>query len=440
IAVKFFLQKDIPEGIQKEVTETITTLGGRVESKVPRQGFILIRPGTSEAERLRLCWAAPDRPERYFVPYTYIEACKTAGMLLKQIFIENGAPISMHIHPSIANINVRNTLSQRIMHSGGDPYATPQSARVILADPDTDAFQSLVKTYHGVAEKSIESYLWVKKCIDRGALMYTPLIYKNPGGRRAGEERTSFTEDDEEHLCNWIALKIPFKEIGGRTGNKLYQQLCDLKTDPEYAWVTRHTWQSWRERYKKNAGRLDTQIALIVEQKQSVPGENGQYGYVRQPEEKTKRPRKKKVKTSARVDVAADEEDLVRPYHVPAGEPSQGSRVEGDLNDEDGSEWAIKIGNEPPPAWAKRKEPEDPDNEPSQKRLKTSPPVLEVPQAVVAIPGLHLIDQTIRDIAQDYRFTIEEVKEFYERTGDMLRTQARFRKMREALAVLDLDP
>lgn len=40
--------------------------------------------------------------------------------------------------------------------------------------------------------------------------------------------RTQFTEQDEQHLCNWIAAKIPYKETGGRTGNRLYQQLCDL--------------------------------------------------------------------------------------------------------------------------------------------------------------------------------------------------------------------
>ena len=40
--------------------------------------------------------------------------------------------------------------------------------------------------------------------------------------------RTQFTEEDEEHLCNWIAAKIPYKETGGRTGNRLYQQLCDM--------------------------------------------------------------------------------------------------------------------------------------------------------------------------------------------------------------------
>lgn len=57
-----------------------------------------------------------DRPDRFFVPYTYVEACKIAGMLLKQIFVEeNGSPIGMHIHPSIANVNARSALSSRIM-------------------------------------------------------------------------------------------------------------------------------------------------------------------------------------------------------------------------------------------------------------------------------------------------------------------------------------
>jgi len=89
-----------------------------VEQKVPRQGYILVQPGTAEEERLRLCWTSADRPERHFVPHTYVEACKIAAMLLKQIFVEpTGGPMKMHIHPSIANPNARNALSQRIMVS-----------------------------------------------------------------------------------------------------------------------------------------------------------------------------------------------------------------------------------------------------------------------------------------------------------------------------------
>lgn len=77
-------------------------------------------------------------------------------------------------------------------HSGGDPSASAQSAKVILADPNTEVFNHLVKAYQNEPGKYIESHLWVQKCIDRGSVVFTPVVYKNPGGRRAGEEYVGF--------------------------------------------------------------------------------------------------------------------------------------------------------------------------------------------------------------------------------------------------------
>ncbi|KAG6842531.1 hypothetical protein C0991_000057 [Blastosporella zonata] len=468
LAIKFFVQKDLSQAIQAELCETITSLGGRVEVKVPRQGYILVQPGTQEEERLRLCWTSRDRPDRYFVPYSYVEACNIAGMLLKQIFSENGAPIGMHIHSSIANVNARTALSDRIIHSGGDPHASAQSARVILADPHTEVFGHLVKTYQGVPDKFIESYLWVKKCIEKSVVQYTPLVYKNPGGRRPGEERTQFTDDDEERLCNWIASKIPYKETGGRTGNRLYQQLCEQNNDPEYAWVTRHTWQSWRERYKKNATRLDTLIASIVDRKKPAQGEKGQYGYVRQPEAKPKRTRKKRVKVQdsqvvmdeltegIRMQISAMpamgiHPDLPGIQGMPEIFDQMPAPLETAVNrgavrrspaeeemDEDGSDWMVKIGNAEPPEWTKRTLSEEPQGQNGQKRARTSepepgPPGL-TPQTLIAIASIHVIDQGIRDIAKQFRFTVEEVQEYYDKCGEMGRTRTRFQRMREQLA------
>ncbi|KAF9535872.1 hypothetical protein CPB83DRAFT_40638 [Crepidotus variabilis] len=507
LAVKFFFQKDILQDVQAELCDTITSLGGRVEAKVPRQGYILVQPGTPEEERLRLCWTSSDRPERYFVPYTFVEACKVAGMLLKQIFIEDGAPIPMHIHPSIANVNARIALSNRIANSGGDPHASIQSSRVILADPQSDVFQHLVKVFQGVPDKYIESYLWVKKCIERGTCVYTPMVYKNPGGRRPGEERTQFTEQDEQNLCNWIAQKIPYKEIGGRTGNRLYQQLCDLAGDPEYAWVARHTWQSWRERYKKNSGRLDNIIASIVEQTRPQPGEKGQYGYVRQPEEKPKRNRKRKARSTEELQQLSHQEEFVQHLepqlgslstpgssqllvtvdpsqmnsqslpHIPTPMPSlqdiadaeayaalmpgpssiplvradtRRSPDEEEL-DEDSSQWAVRVGNAPPPAWAKGERLEGAvTSQRANKRARiepsgsihimsphsasiSSPPPPISTDAIVAIANLHVLDQSIRDIAKAARFTVEEVQEYYNKSGDLTATRTRFQRMRAEL-------
>ncbi|KAI0374278.1 hypothetical protein BV20DRAFT_1033136 [Pilatotrama ljubarskyi] len=494
MAIKFFIQKDIPEEIQAEVCETIASLGGRVEPKVPRAGFVLVQPGTAEEERLRLCWSTPDRPERYFVPYTYVEACKVSGMLLKQIFIHEGQPIRMHIDSSIANVNVRAALSARIMHSGGDPTASAQSARVILADPNTDIFQHLVKTYQGEPNKYVESYLWVKKCIEKGQVIYTPVVYKNPGGRRPGEERTQFTKEDEQHLCDWIAAKIPYKETGGRTGNRLYQQLCEMAHDPEYAWVTRHTWQSWRERYKKNATRLDAKIAEIVEQKKPAHGEKGQYGYVRKPEEKPKRSRKKARQSSAtNADSAAAVDgpvltngngtaELSTPVPGPSGVHSMETYsmpmpvpltpgMNGVMGPVGGpSDGFTPVMYQPPaPVFqhmtvpapgpmsaeiarqnAREEEMEDDEVEWQIREGNAPPPpwVKRKPDDEPDEPnkspsgepgsmnGLHVIDQAVHDIAKEFRFLVEEVQEYYDKCGDPERTRNRFKKMREVINAL----
>lgn len=158
-------------------------------------------------------------------------------------------------------------------------------------------------------------------------------------------------------------------------------------TDPEYAWVSRHTWQSWRERYKKNATRLDLLIAEIVTRKKPVQGEKGQYGYVRQAEEKPKRSRKKRAKNAERQPIDVDQyaaceglagmptmataglsDELPGSHDVRSTFPStfaststsldrqeaRKSPAEEEMEDEE-SEWAVRVGDAQPPAWGKRR-------------------------------------------------------------------------------------
>jgi hypothetical protein len=49
---------------------------------------------------------------------------------------------------------------------------------------------------------------------------------------------------------------------------------------------------------------------------------------------------------------------------------------------------------------------------------------------------VHVIDQGIRDIAKEFRFTVEEVQEYYDKCGEMGRTRRRFEKMRRELSRL----
>lgn len=50
---------------------------------------------------------------------------------------------------------------------------------------------------------------------------------------------------------------------------------------------------------------------------------------------------------------------------------------------------------------------------------------------------VHFIDQNIRDIAQEFRFTVNEVQEYYDKCGEMSRTRRRFEKMRQKLTQLE---
>ncbi len=90
--------------------------GGRVETKVPIKGYVLIQPDTPEAARLRETWDLIDRPERHFVAFTWVGSCREAGRILRPIFVDqNGEPIRICIHNSIANYNSRETIARHIL-------------------------------------------------------------------------------------------------------------------------------------------------------------------------------------------------------------------------------------------------------------------------------------------------------------------------------------
>lgn len=65
-------------------------------------------------------------------------------------------------------------------------------------------------------------------------------------------------------------------------------------------------------------------------------------------------------------------------------------------------------------------------------KLSDEAPALP-PGTLDAIVNMHVIDQSIRDIARDFRFTVEEVQEYYDKCGEMGRTRLRFQRMREEL-------
>lgn len=149
-------------------------------------------------------------------------------------------------------------------------------------------------------------------------------------------------------------------------------------------------------------------IAAIVDRKKPAQGEKGQYGYVRQPEAKPKRTRKKRNKVSdaqAAMDELNDaigrtiphpgmpimmgmhqQQDLQAPQHglqpevfaqLPAhtGTPVDRASVRRspaeEEMDEDASDWMVRIGDAEPPQWAKRKSSEELESGNGTKRART---------------------------------------------------------------------
>jgi len=157
---------------------------------------------------------------------------------------------------------------------------------------------------------------------------------------------------------------------------------------------------------------MDGMIAAIVQQKKPVQGEKGQYGYVRRAEEK---PRKSRKKLSRNPEPLNTEEEFIgsmenrgeglpgmadiisvpgvsgirgmpdmsdsniystvnRLHAVgpgPLDRPAMNAAPAEEEMDEtdEGSQWEIRIGNDAPPQWAKRKAEEA--EEDSLKRQRT---------------------------------------------------------------------
>jgi len=117
--------------------------------------------------------------------------------------------------------------------------------------------------------------------------------------------RVEYTEEDDQNLIKYIAEKIPYLEAGGRLGNNLYLELeenvrtqsasvlldsaawryndcspftvvaffdSDLsrmsttRQKSLYPWAQRHSWHSWRNRYKMRQLIFDVAIREYVHQ------------------------------------------------------------------------------------------------------------------------------------------------------------------------------
>lgn len=281
LPLKFHIQKHIgpvDDGLRKLITEH----GGEVLKAVPIKGYVLIDPGSEKGDALSQKWRDDGKPDRHIVCYTFVSACIALGELLPAdemrnafpLFVISGKPAEIFLHPSLGHER-RHKLMKDITKFGGTIASNANLAQVIVCDNTLPSFDTLARKYAHSNDVYVEPPDWVGICIARKKFEHEQVIPKPTGGRPTGSKRQEYTEEDDRNLAEYLGRRLPSRDMRGRTGNAIYQELCE-RADL-YPWAARHTWQSWRNRYKKNQIRLDTMIESWVEKNPQPVMGKGQY-------------------------------------------------------------------------------------------------------------------------------------------------------------------
>ncbi|RPD55682.1 hypothetical protein L226DRAFT_617072 [Lentinus tigrinus ALCF2SS1-7] len=207
----------------------------------------------------------------------------------QDIFVVDGKPVSFYLWGTNHGDGLgwslsgpqRDTLKDKINQHGGRVLSNQEGADTIIVqqmglDELRDRY-SLVRCY-------VEPPVFVAACIrnkkyEHQAPKHEPM---SMGGRTPGTFRAKFTQSDDQHLCEFLSVTIPYPEAGGRQGNKLWKKLVDDAVNvPELKWARRHPWMSWRERYKKNQERFDPIIDALVKKNPPPPDGKGLFPYDR---------------------------------------------------------------------------------------------------------------------------------------------------------------
>ncbi|KAF9228975.1 hypothetical protein BS17DRAFT_772833 [Gyrodon lividus] len=182
------------------------------------------------------------------------------------IFTKDGAPVRFHFHDSVRE--GRDRITRNVEDHGGRVVQDEREANVLLVDEEAD-IEFIRRRYYSSTDlfrvqMIVEPRGFVQGCIKRGTYRHIgPKKQGMPGVipvAMGGRGRVNFTTEDDEHLAYHLATIYPDKATGGRLGISTYKDLVDLSNKPEYGWARRHTAQSWRERYKKQAAQLDPMI------------------------------------------------------------------------------------------------------------------------------------------------------------------------------------
>ncbi|TFY70023.1 hypothetical protein EVG20_g2912 [Dentipellis fragilis] len=137
-------------------------------------------------------------------------------------------------HLFVRHDRLLNDLQPSLQAHGGRVTSLENKATIILVTKRKH-YDVLKFKYDIVKDKWVHMSGWVDQCIERKKVMYPRPQFRNMGGTTAPKQGNSaprrspvaFTEEDRLNLCRWIATKVPYKNDGGRNGNKIYKELVE---------------------------------------------------------------------------------------------------------------------------------------------------------------------------------------------------------------------
>ncbi|KAK1234383.1 hypothetical protein PQX77_002421 [Marasmius sp. AFHP31] len=194
--------------------------------------------------------------------------CKDIGNHT-QIFVRNaGRRLKFAIHGSISDPETQTALLEAIVEHGGLCLEDPSSVDYVLFESNGQLTSTAYQNYFSSSsdpEKRkvlVKDLQFVEDVLKNGKIVEEVVAERSRPGFPAGRKRTEFTAEEDDLLCQFLAVRCP---KGGRLGHILYVQMCELHNYGEdYEWTKTHPPSAWRERYRKNKIRMDHKIASYI--------------------------------------------------------------------------------------------------------------------------------------------------------------------------------
>jgi len=302
-----------------------------------------------------------------------IFASAVNGRAVRFFFYTKDDGMKRNITPRRAN-----ALARTVKNHGGEVVEDEEDADTIIVK-DGNAAEEYSEKFNNYRNSIyVESTFFIARCIRDAVYNHLPVAFNGISGPRGPRQQRLFTGEDDHNLASYLAVKIPIAGAGGRTGNNIYKNLVELarKWPDKYAWVKRHTWNGWRERYKRRRESIDELIEAFLRKNPMPADGKGLFPYCRSnatrggghhlalqrprssssdlnPEaeddaeenfEVTSSRRRRQKRASQPEDEDEDEvEDVVRQRTAASGEVRRSNVPSNhDVDDEDMSPWEIE--------------------------------------------------------------------------------------------------